>query len=411
MNSRQRILNAINHRPVDRVPVDLGGTRQSGIAVQAYAKLKRHLNMAIDRPVRVFDLYQMLAEIDVEIAAYFGSDCIALQRPAVAFGIRNDRWKPFTLFDGTEVEVPHDFLPQCNERGDWVIQRNGTEIARMPKHGFYFDRFEKYPGALHPDLDTWEPPRLPDEDLTHYARQSEHLYHNTDKAVIAAMGPPYELFNGIGQGGFTDWMITFGSEPDYVKALYTKIVDVWIENLRGFREAVGDRIQILQICDDFGTQQGPFLSVDMFRDLLLPAYQRGLDWIHANTPWKVLLHSDGAIRPLLPSIIEMGVDLLNPVQTTATGMDPEILQREFGDKLVFWGGSCDCQGMLTHGTPSEIRREAQQNLGIFQPEQGGMVFASVHNIQANVPPENIEALFDAVRDYSPRSRGNGVRPN
>ena len=114
MNSRQRILNAINHRPVDRIPVDLGGPRQSGIAVQAYAKLKRHLNMAIDRPVRVFDLYQMLAEIGIEITERFGCDCVALHRPAAAFGICNDHWKPFTLFDGTEVDVPHDFLPQCN---------------------------------------------------------------------------------------------------------------------------------------------------------------------------------------------------------------------------------------------------------------------------------------------------------
>lgn len=401
MNSRQRILNAINHQPVDRVPVDLGGTRQSCIAVQAYAKLKRYLNMALSRPIRVFDLYQMLAEVDIEIADRFGSDCIALNRPAVAFGIRNDRWKPFTLFDGTAVEVPYDFQPQSNERGDWMIMKGGEEIARMPKDGFYFDRFEKYPGALHPDLSTWEPPRLPTADLDHYARQSEYLFHNTDKAIIAAMGPPYELFNGIGQGGFSDWMITLASEPSYVKELYDKIVDRWIENLRRFREAVGDRIQILQICDDFGTQQGPFLSVNMFRELLLPAYRRGLDWIHSHTSWKVLLHSDGAILPLLPSIIEMGVDMLNPVQTTATGMEPAILQRKFGDKLVFWGGSCDCQGTLTDGKPIEIRNEVQRNLHTFQPEQGGFVFASVHNIQANVSPENIEALFDAARDYMP----------
>lgn len=401
MTSRERILAALNHEPTDRVPIDLGGTRQSGISAFAYAKLKKHLRLATNPACRVFDLFQMLAEIEPAVAARFGSDCVALNRRAVAFGIANEGWKQFTFADGFEAEVPGGFDPVREPDGSLAICRGTEPVGRMPAGGFYFDRLEKYPGALHPDLETWEPPRLSSADLDHFRGEAARLYATTDKAIIAALGPPYELFNGIGQGGFDDWMVTFASEPDYVRHLYRKLTDVWIENLEAFHSAVGNRIQVLQICDDFGTQRAPFLSVRAFRELVLPAYRRGLDWVHQRTPWKVLLHSDGALGPLLPSVIEMGVDILNPVQTTAAGMDPAWLKREFGTQLVFWGGSCDPQGTLGNGTPIQVAAETRANLDHFTPGSG-YVFASVHNIQANVPPENIVALFDAAFDYPVR---------
>ena len=408
MTSRERILAAVNHAPVDRVPIDVGGTRQSGITVFAYARLTAHLARARaaageaalpHSPPRVFDVYQMLAEVEPEIVARFGGDCVALNRRAVAFGLVNEGWKSWLLHDGTVVEVPGGFAHETLPDGDLVLRRQGEIVAQMPAGGFYFDRMEKYPGALHPELDAWEPPRLTAADLEHYRDEAVRLDRTTDKAVIAALGPPYELFNGIGQGGFEDWMMTFASEPEYVTALYRKLTDAWLENLEAFHGAVGDRIQIVQIADDFGTQAGPFLSVRAFRELLLPAYRRGLDWIHARTPWKVLLHSDGALVPLLPSIIEMGVDILNPVQTTAAGMDPRRLKHEFGEQLVFWGGSCDCQGTLIRGSPAQVAADVRANLDCFAPG-GGYVFASVHNIQADVPPENIVALFDAALSYT-----------
>lgn len=193
-------------------------------------------------------------------------------------------------------------------------------------------------------------------------------------------------------------MITFASEPAYVADLYQLLTDAWIDNLRLFHQAVGDRIHILQICDDFGTQRAPFLSVQMFRERLLPAYQRGLDWIHAHTPWKVMLHSDGALYPLLPSIIEMGVDILNPVQTSAAGMDAARLKTEFGEQLVFWGGTCDPQTTLRSGTPQEVATETRALLDCFTPG-GGYVFAPVHNIQADVPAENMAALIESARRH------------
>ncbi len=397
MKSRERVLRAINHQQADRVPIDVGGTRQSGIAATTYHQLKKHLG--IETPTYIYDLYQMLAELESDVVERFGGDVIGLYRPDVAFGIPNQDWKPWTTFDGTPVMVPGDFHPQQEPDGSLVIVRNGQKIASMPKGGFYFDRLEQYPGAAHLDLDTYQPPPLlSDEQCEHYRAQSKALYENTDFAIVAPMGPPYELFYGLGTGGFENWMMTLACEPDYVHRLYEILVDRWLENLKRFTDAVEDRVQILQICDDFGTQHSLFLSIDMFRQLVMPHYQRGLKWIHANTNMKVLLHSDGAIFPLLPSLVEMGIDILNPVQTSAAGMDPVALKREFGDKLTFWGGSLDCQKTLPYGTVDEVVEEVQRHVEVFAPG-GGYVFTSVHNVQANIPPENVIAMYDTALHY------------
>lgn len=394
MNSRERVARAIRHQVPDRVPIDLGGTRQSGIAASTYQQLKEHLGYT--GSTRVFDVYQMLAEVERPVLEHFGADVIGLYRSDVAFGIRNENWKPWRLFDGTPVEVPGGFAPCREENGDLVILRGGVPIARMPEGGFYFDRVEKYPGALHVDVATFEPALLTDEECSHYRLAAEALFQNTDFAIVAPLGPPYELFFGLGTGDFEAWMVTLATEPDYVAALYDKLVSAWLENLRRFVQAVGNRVQIIQVCDDFGTQQSPFVSVKMFRERIMPFYRRGLDWIHQNTDMKVLLHSDGALYPLIPSLIEMGVDILNPVQTSANGMDPARLKSEFGDELVFWGASLDCQGTLPFGTPEAVAREVEMHVRTFAPG-GGYVFAPVHNIQAGVPPENIVAMFEAAR--------------
>ena len=400
MLPRERVHRALQHQPADRVPIDLGGTRQSGIAASTYHQLKAHLGIA--SPTRVFDVYQMLAEVERPVQERLGSDVVGLYRPEVAFGIRNQDWRSWEMFDGTPVEVPAGFQPVADSRGDLVLWRDGTPIARMPKGGFYFDRLEKYPGAAHVDPDGWEPKLLTDNDCEHYRLQAEALFQNTDFAIVAPCGPPYELFYGMGTGDFEAWMITLATEPDYVDALCEKLVEAWLVNLQRFSQAVGDHVQIVQICDDFGTQESLFISVPMFRQRFLPYYQRGINWIHQHTNMKVMLHSDGALYRLIPSLIEMGVDILNPVQTSARGMDPELLKAEFGDQLVFWGGSLDCQHVLPFGTPQEVAAEVERHLRAFSP-QGGYVFAPVHNVQASVPPENLIAMFDTALAYRPYS--------
>lgn len=394
MNSRERVRCALEHRQPDRVPIDLNGTRQSGMAASTYHKLKQRLGL--HTPTRVYDVYQMLAEIEEPVLQRFGADCVGLCRPAVAFGIRNEKWKPWQLPDGTPVEVPGGFNPVVQPNGDLLlVAADGHPMARMPADGFYFDRVDKYPGAAHADPETLEVPLLSSEECDHLHAQAEAYWQNTDRAIVAAMGPPYELFFGLGTGDFQAWMITLATEPDYVRSLYERLVEAWLENLRRFADAVGDRVDVLQFNDDLGTQDAPFLSVRMFRDLIMPYYQRGLDWVHRNTKMKVFMHNDGAIATLIPSLIEMGVDILNPVQTTAKGMDPVKLKREFGDRIVFWGAACDCQGTLAFGTPEQVADEVRQSVATLGAG-GGYVLAGVHNIQAAVPPENVIALFDAA---------------
>ena len=286
MNSRERVIRSINHQAPDRVPIDLNATRVSGIAAATYHRLKQRLGLSTI--TRVFDLYQMLAEVEQPILDRFGVDVVGLYRPAVVFGIRNERWKPWQLFDGTPVEVPGDFTPQVEANGDLLLRHpDGRPMARMPRGGFYFDRIDKYPGAAHADPEELELPLLSGEECDYLHAQAEALWQNTDKAIVCQMGPPYELFFGLGTGDFQSWMITLATEPDYVAALNERLVETWLENLRRLAAAVGDRVQILQFNDDLGTQEAPFLSPRMFRERILPWYKRGLDWIHQHTRMKI----------------------------------------------------------------------------------------------------------------------------
>ena len=396
VTSRERVLCAINHQEPDRVPIDLGATRQSGIAASAYHRLKEYLG--IKTPTQVVDLIQFLAEVEKPVRDRFGVDAVGVFRPETnpGIGIRRGHWKPWRLFDRTPVEVPGDFNPVAEPEGGYAILRDGVPVARMPKDGFYFDRVEKFPGAAHIDVDKWEPHRWTSEELEFVHAQAEWLYENTEYALVSCVNPPQEFFTSMGTGDFEAWWSTLAIEPEYVHALFEKNTEVWISNLKRFAGSVGDKVQILQLTDDFGTQESLLLSVKMFRDLILPYYKRGLDWVHQNTKMKVLLHSDGALFSLIPSLIEMGVDILNPVQVNAKGMDPQALKKEYGGRIAFWGGAADCQQTLPFGKPEDVAREVEANVNALAPG-GGFVCAAVHNIQTGVPPENIVALFDTAR--------------
>ena len=394
MDSRTRVQLAINHQEPDRVPIDIGGTRQTGIAASAYHRLKQHLG--IDTPTRVRDVYQVLGEIENEIADRFGADILPLPRPVYGVDAYGERFKPWTLEDGTPVEVPHDFSPERLPSGDLVLRDEQGEIyAEMPEGGYYFDRIDKLPGALHTAPEDIEVQPRDSRYWDDVYQASVEYFERTDKALILQMGPPYELFFALGQGDFESWMVTLATEPDYVHALNQRLTEIWLEDLRNMKDAIGDRVMLIQFNDDLGTQFAPFLSPDMFRELIMPYYKTGLDWIHENTPCKVFMHCCGSIRPMIPLLIEMGVDCLNPVQITAADMSPEVLKAEFGDKITFWGGACDHQATLPRGTADEVAAEVESNVRTLMPG-GGFVFAGVHNVQSQVPPENIAALYDTA---------------
>jgi len=203
------------------------------------------------------------------------------------------------------------------------------------------------------------------------------------------------LEQGQGLRGWENFMADLAGNRELAEKLIEKMVEAHLKNLKLYLEAVGDYIQIIQMGDDLGTQNGPMLSPKLYRELISSAHKAIYDYVHKNSDVYIFLHSCGGIYELMPYLIEEGVDIINPVQTSARGMDPERLKKEFGDRLTFWGGGCDTQSVLPYGKPEEIKRHVKDRMEIFSRD-GGFVFTQVHNIQANVPVENIMALFESV---------------
>ena len=401
MNSRQRVLTALAHREPDRVPVDLGATRVTGITAVAYNRLKAHLGLA-EGSTKVFDISQQLAEVEEEILERFGVDVIPLNRVQTGFEIMNWAWKGWRLPDGSPCLVSTEFDPVREEerdRSSWALVRDGVVVARMPARSFYFTRVHHpLAGAItKEDIDAYPWPTISDEELAHLRRRARHLYENTDYAIVGEFGGNI-LEWGQDLRGWDVFLMDLVIHKDLAHHLMDRMVECWLRNLERYLEAVGDYIQIIQMGDDLGTQHGPQISPQLYREMIKPRHQRVYSTVKEQSDIYVFLHSCGAIFDFIPDLIEAGVDILNPVQTSARGMDPVALKREFGHRITFWGGGCDTQRVLPRGTPEEVREDVRERLRVFAPG-GGYVFAAVHNIQPDVPPENLVAMFQAVREF------------
>ncbi|MBC7249512.1 MAG: methyltransferase [Anaerolineae bacterium] len=398
MNSRERVLTALCHEEPDRVPIDLGGMASTGIHAVAYNRLKRYLGLG--GTTRVFDIVQHLAEVEEPVRRRFGVDVIALPRLEVLPGVRNIHWKPWTLPDGSPAEISADFHPVPAADGGWEIRSpEGMVLYRMPRNGFYFDPVEAPLAHADPTtLRTLELPRIGDEELRLLRERARTLYTETEYAIVGAFGGNL-LEMGQSLRGWTQFMIDLASEPDWLEDFLERITEMWMDSLARYLDAVGDYIQVIQFGDDLGGQQRLLISPAMYRRLFKPRHRRMYEYVHAHSDCAVFLHSCGAIYELIPDLIEAGVDILNPVQTSAAGMDPARLKGEFGDRLVFWGGGCHTQYVLPRGTPAEVAADVRERLRVFAPG-GGYVFAAIHNILPEIPPENVVTMFDAVRGWS-----------
>jgi uroporphyrinogen decarboxylase len=400
MKSRERVLKAIAFQEPDRVPVDLGGTRMTGILGHPYLQLREKLGVR-GGPPRIFDVYQMLAEVEETVCQRVGGDVIGLERLAPVFGLRNERWKPWRHFDGTGFLVPGDFNPEPDGEGGLLIRWAGDpdreHCGHMPKDGLYFDSV----GSTRPSAEVPMPsvseyrkslPRITDEELEALRARANELRNGTDYAVMGAF-----LEGGMGSvGSYSDWMMILASEKEYARDILEAYTDNALANLKLYLQAVGDAIDIVEMSgSDYGTQKGPQFSPALFAELYAPSYQRLNDYVHQSTSLKTWYHSCGSVYALIPTFIEMGVDILNPVQTSAANMEPERLKREFGGKIVFWGGGVDTQRTLPFGTPDEVREQVKERLRLLAPG-GGFVFTTVHNIQTGVPAENLVAMYETV---------------
>ena len=413
MTRRERVLRTIQHKEPDRVPLDLGAMRSTGITAGAYGRLKKHLGLA-GGATRVYDVVQQLALPEQEILDYVESDVVDLGR--VWLEGESD-WKDFTLPDGAPAKIPAyvDFVPRD---GGWVARNGrGLEIGAMPAGASYLSQthfpLKDWDGADLAILDrlpalmddvTWgglpcapyHKPLTP-EHLADIRRRAKHLSETTDYAVMIAFGA-----NLLEWGQYLcrmdQFLIDLLENRPKAEALLDKLVESHLAGLAKILDAVEGYVQIIQMGDDLGTQQALQVSPRLYREVFKPREKLIYETVRRRSSLHVFLHSCGAISDILPDLIEAGVEIINPVQTSARGMDPARLKREFGKDVTFWGGGCDTQRVLPLGTPAEIEAHVRERIATFAPG-GGFVFTQVHNIMPHVPPRNVEAMFDAVKKH------------
>lgn len=399
MTPRERVVASLQHKEPDRVPIDLGSSRATSIHAIAYNRLKAHLGIA-DGHTRVYDIWQQISLVEDEIVNRFGIDVLPLNLMRVHFGLSNAEWKEYTLPDGSPAEISSEFKGVREEDGAFVLKdKSGTAIAKMPSGSYWFDHiyFPLQEAASKADIDKydWEGQLLRDDELKYLARESKRLYEETDHAIHGHFGGSILEMSQM-LLGFENAMMDIAIDPGFFEYMLDRMVELHLENLRRYLNAVGDHIQVIYVADDLGTQNGLWLHPDRYRSLFKPRHRKIYRYIKDNSDLFIFLHSCGAIHELIPDIIDVGVDIINPVQISARGMDPRALKKEFGKDVTFWGGGIDTQHLLPEGTPEEVRRRVRENIEIFAPG-GGFIFNQVHNIQADVPPENIVAMFDEAQ--------------
>jgi Uroporphyrinogen decarboxylase (URO-D) len=398
------------------VPLDLGGTSVTGMHVSVVYALRQALSLdPPGTPVKVIEPYQMLGEIRSDLIEALDVDVVRVEPEKGFFGFQSKTWKPWQMFDGTPVLVPESFNTEPSAdgslyqypEGDRTVQPSG----RMPSGGFYHDAIIRQPPIddekLKPEDNMEEFTLLADEELGFFEREVNRLYDQTDKAIVASFGgtafgdismvPAPWLKHPKGIRDIEEWYISTVKRKDFILKVFERQCEIGLANLERLARVTGDRVAVVFVTGtDFGTQGAPFLSVKAYRELYFPFHKTICDWIHRHTTWKTFMHSCGSILPLIPSFIEAGIDIINPVQWPAVNMDAQTLKDRFGDQLVFWGGGVNPQRTLPFGTPNEVRAEVAKHVRILGA-RGGFVFNTIHNVQPKTPIENVLAMYEAFR--------------
>lgn len=364
--SRERVLRTFARQPVDRFPIDLGAHFSTGISAFAYARLIEHLGLP-ERPIRIIDPVQFLAHVDDDVLARLSCDVRCLRAPWPAT-------RPWTPRDGRTFHIPATMAPAAHPDGSWTVERGGQRM-RMPAGGFFFDG--GWPGF---DDRPW-----PEQAA---ALQAEARRLRATGAAVFLMQSVWAFFSDQ-----PEWLMRAVDDPDAVSAENSRRCDEAIAHVGRLIDLLGDDVDIIDMNADLGAQKAPMIGPRLYERICFPHVRRVVDFIHANSDWRVFMHSCGAICPLIPYLVEAGIDALNPVQVAAAGMDPQVLKQRFGDRLVFWGGGCDTQRVLGTASPAEVRADVRRLSGILGAG-GGFVFTAVHNIMGDVPPENVVAMYD-----------------
>jgi len=404
MNSRDRIMAAINHRQPDKIPVDLGSSTVTGISAIAYNKLKSHLK--INSPTRVFDVVQQLANVDMEIVELFGVDALDINRVTT----ETDDWYEVDLADGSKAEYPSWFRPVKSPDGSWyTTDGDGLILSRMPAGAAFYDQmhfpYEKgYPENFENLKDSLKKiswvvhSHASNLNAAELREKLIHLKKTTDKALVMSGGAKL-LELGFFIRRMDNFLMDLMVEQDKLCEMLDILVDMHLSGLEKKISAIGDIVDVIRFGDDLGMTSGAFMDMATFRKIFKPRYRILCDYVKQHSNMKIFLHSCGSIRQYIPDLIEVGFDILNPVQTNCYDMDPFALKKEFGKDITFWGGGVDTASVLNMGSPEDVRKDVLNRCQIFSSD-GGFVFAPIHNILSEVSPQNIVAAYNAVKEFN-----------
>jgi len=383
MTPRQRLLTVLNHKIPDKLPLDLGGTATSTITVGAYLKLRQFLNLPQKKPEIVSRVAQTVKP-DLDFLEYFKIDT----RSVWPYHPRdNNIWNSNVNIDG-QYEKYYD---------EW-----GTGFRRPINSGLYYDSFY-YPLAGdkgEKDINSYKYPEGNEKDRIKGLKEQCEQYREKGYPVIFAHTIGYGIMSGAARlMGYNDYLTKLLLEPKVIDNLSEHILETKKRFWNMVLNELGELIDVAFVMDDLGTQRGPFISPEVYRNRIKPYHNKLISFIKSKSSnIKIFFHSDGSVIQFIPDLIEIGVDVLNPVQLTTKGMDPFILKKEFGKDICFWGGGIDTQNTLPKGSIKDIKKEVRKNITMLS-KGGGYIFAAVHNIQDDVPPQNILAAFDTVNRF------------
>lgn len=399
MNHRDRVLTALQHEEPDRVPIDFGGTVDSTISALNYQGLRKALGLP-PSVTRVQDVYQYTAVIEEDVRLALGVDTAPVFDLPV-------KWRSGTLADGTPAEFPDRFRPERQDDGAQVVyDAAGTVVLKMPAGGYYFDPVHaplaraaevKDIEQFMDQIESYDRPSYLDQSYEELARVARGLREETDYLLVGFFGG-HILQAAQSLRGWEAFLIDLLANRNFAEALLDCLAEANIRRFAHFARTIGRYVDVVHFEDDLGMQDRPLLRPELYRQVVKPYHARLFRFAKTNCSAYLLLHTDGAVAPLIPDFIDMGIDALNPIQVSAAGMDTKLLKREFGQELTFWGGGCDSQTTLPFGTPGQVADEVKCRIDDLAPG-GGFVFSPIHNIQAGVPVENVLALFRTAREY------------
>ncbi len=403
MNRRERVLHAINHQEPDRVPVDLGGLDVSGISAIAYKRLRSYMGLK-EGNIRIVCVTQQLADVEEDVLQAVRADIHSAYIEA--------HYKPGKMSDGSLCEIPEAWNPVTQSDGSEVVRDSDGNITYLrPSAGHFFEPVY-YPlkdCETLADLDrrqddifniglNFNLPKDLNQALEEAREFAKNIREKTDYPLVGSNFAGNIFAGAQGLRGWEVFLLDLIERPVFAEAIMDRIADVYCERFDRYWAALGQYLDVVQVSDDLGTQDAPIISPEMYRKMIKPYHQKLYSHIKKTSGVPIVMHTDGSVYRLIPDLIEAGVDFLNPVQASAVDMDTKRLTKEFGDVLGFWGGGCDTQRILPHGTRQEIRDEVKRRIDDLAPG-GGFIFSQVHNILPDVPPENIMAMYEAVWEF------------